>query len=143
MADDAMSAGMAGLELVSGADGAVPLDVVPPAIVPPVITDAAAHAIAAGMAVGSMAVGEPTLAPSIVPAVSSIAPTAREALASAGARIAASAARIPTVCDVIMHDGSAHMPVRHDFNRNWLSLAITYSKDRKYDGLSIVPQSDD
>jgi hypothetical protein len=90
-----------------------------------------------------MAVSESILAPFIVRAVSSIAPTAREAIISARARIAASAARIPPVCDVTMHDGSAHMPVRHEFNRNWLSVAITYSKDRKYDGLSIVPQSQD
>jgi hypothetical protein len=135
MADDAMSAGMAGLEVAGGADGAVPVDVVPPAVVPHVITDAAAHPISAGMAVGSMAVDESSLALSIVPAFSSIAPTAREAITSAGARIAASALRIPRVCDIIMDDGSARMPVRHEFNRNWLSLAITYNKDRKYDSL--------
>jgi hypothetical protein len=29
------------------------------------------------------------------------------------------------------------------FNRQWLAVATTYSKDRKYDGLSIVPQSQD
>jgi hypothetical protein len=42
-----------------------------------------------------------------------------------------------------MHNGSAHMPARHSFGRNWLSLAITYSKDRKYDGLSHAPQNQD
>jgi hypothetical protein len=39
MADDAMSAGMAGLEVAGGADGTVPVDVVPIAVVPHVITD--------------------------------------------------------------------------------------------------------
>jgi anti-sigma factor ChrR (cupin superfamily) len=142
MADDeAMSVGMASLELAGGAGGAEPDGDVPLVVVPPVIMHAAAHPIAADMAAGFEAVGESILAPSLDTAVSSIAPTAREAIISARARIAASAARIPPVCDVTMHDGSAHMPVRHEFN--WLSVTITYSKDRKYDGLSIVPQSQD
>jgi hypothetical protein len=83
-------------------------------------------------------------APSVVLAVSRIAPTAREVITSTGDRIVASAAGIPPVIgDTSMHDGSAPMPVCHEFNRNWLSLAIAYSKDRKYDGLSSVPQNQD
>jgi hypothetical protein len=50
---------------------------------------------------------------------------------------------IPVSRDYDMHDGSAERPVRHESNRQWLAVAITYSKDRKYDGLSIVPQSQD
>jgi hypothetical protein len=137
--DDVVSAGMAGLELARGIDSAVPVDVIPPVGVLHVLTDAAAHPIV----VGSMAVGESHRAPSIVAAISSVAPTAREVIIFAGARIAASAARIPPGGDVLTHDGSAHMPARHSFNRNWLSLAITYSMDRKYDGLSLAPQSED
>jgi hypothetical protein len=104
--DDVMSPGMASLGLAGSAEGAVPVDVIPRVGVPPVITDATAHA----SVVGFMAVGESSLAPSIVDAASSVAPTAREAIISSGARIAASAARIPTGGDVIMHDGSAHIP---------------------------------
>jgi hypothetical protein len=63
--DDVVSAGMAGLKLAGGADGAVPVDFIPPVGVPPVITDAAAHPIA----VCSMADGESSRALSIVAAV--------------------------------------------------------------------------
>jgi hypothetical protein len=133
--DDVVSAGMAGLELAGGAEDAMPVDVIPPVGVSPVVTDAAAHP----SAVGSMAVGKLSCAPSIVAAVSIVAPPAREVIISDGARIPVIAARIPPCGDVLMHDGSAHMPARHSFNRNWLSLAITFSKDRKYDGLSLAP----
>jgi uncharacterized membrane protein YgcG len=33
--------------------------------------------------------------------------------------------------------------VRPEYNKNWLNVVITYSKDRKYDGLSTVPQTQD
>jgi hypothetical protein len=96
MADDnAMSEGMAGLGLAGGASAAEPDVSAPPVVVPPVNTHTAANPNADSMAAGSMGVSESIPAPSVVPAVSRIAPTAREAITSAGARIAASAVRIP------------------------------------------------
>jgi hypothetical protein len=90
-------------------------------------------------------VGESVPAPAH--SVAGVAPTAREAIQSAGARIAASAEKNPPVppeFDVPMHEaGPSRVPVRHDFNRGCLSTAIAYSKERKYDGLSIVPHSQD
>jgi hypothetical protein len=140
--DDAMSEGMAGLGLAGDGGAAEPDVSDTPVEVPPVNTHTAANPNADGIAAGSLGVGESIPTPFAVPAVYRIAPTAREAITSGGARIAASAARI-LHGDVVMHDGSAPMPVRHEFNRNWLSLAIAYIKDRKYDGLSSVPHNHD
>jgi uncharacterized membrane protein YgcG len=79
--------------------------------------------------------------------VAGVAPTVREAIQSAAARVAASAEKnphVPPEFDVPMHEaGTSRFPVRHDFNRGWLSTAIAYSKERKYDRLSIVPHSQD
>jgi hypothetical protein len=74
--------------------------------------------------------------------------TSREAIRAVGARVAAltaehasSAARVTLVIsEVDMHDGSAEVP-RPSFNRQGLNVVIAHAKDRKYDGLSIVPQT--
>jgi hypothetical protein len=74
--------------------------------------------------------------------------TSRKAIRAVGARVAAlsaervaSAARVtPVTPEVDMLDGGAEVP-RPSFNRQWLNVVIAYAKDRKYDGLSIVPQT--
>jgi hypothetical protein len=75
--------------------------------------------------------------------------TSREAIRAVGARVtalnterAASVARMDPVTQVDMDigDGSVEVP-RPSYNRQWLSVVLTYAKDRKYDGLSLVPQS--
>jgi hypothetical protein len=111
--DDAMSEGMAGLGLAGDGGAAKPDVSDTPGEVPPVNT----HTAANPNADGSLGVGESIPAPSAVLAVSIPAPTAREAIKSAGSRIAVSAARVHPR-DAIMHDGSALMPVRHNFYRN-------------------------
>jgi hypothetical protein len=135
MADDeAMSMGMATLELANaGADVAAEPNI---SEVPPVNTQPAEN---------SIGVGDFILAPSVA-LVASVSPTARQAIQSAGVRIAVSAERNHPVipdCDVTMHEGSFPRLVRHEFNRQWLATGNAYSKDMKFDGLSIVPQSQD
>jgi hypothetical protein len=134
MADNAAIAAMemANLALANAAADATILPGVPgvdaAVAIPPVVTQP------------SPTVGEPVLAP-VLP----VAPTASEAIRSAGLHMAASAARsppAPPMFDVPMHEAGTSLGpvVRHDFNRAWLSIAIAYSKEHKYDGLSMVPE---
>jgi hypothetical protein len=65
-------------------------------------------------------------------------------LAALNAARAASAARVDHVTQGDMDIGDGRMEVpRPSYNRQWLSVVLTYAKDRKYDGLSLVPQTHD
>jgi hypothetical protein len=120
--EDRMSDEMAGLGLASGEDAAASEVTAPPAGVPSLnIPDAAIPSGAGGSASGSKG-GESVAA---VPA-HLIAPTAREVIHAAGARIAslgAGRAAIPVAPDFDMHDSSAKMPACHSF-RQWMTIAI-------------------
>ena len=128
--EDAMAIDMAALALATAASDAA---IFPgaDAAAAPVITQPVAT------------VGEFVPVPSIP-----IAPTASEAVRSAGVRVAASASRnrpADPEDDVPMYEaGTSLFPVpRLAFNRGWLTTAIAFSKDRKYDGISVVPQKQD
>ncbi len=137
MADDASIAAMemANLALATAAADAAILPAVPgvdaAVATPPVVSQ---HL---------PAVGEPFVVPELP-----VAPTASAAIHAAGLRVAASAARIPAaspVTNVLMHEAgtSSGTVGRHEFNRQWHSNANSYSKERKYDGLSLLPQKQD
>jgi hypothetical protein len=77
-----------------------------------------------------------------------IGQNSRDVIHAVGARLAAlntecaaSATRLDPVtqADMDIGDGSMDGP-RPSYNRQWLNVVITYAKDRKYDGLSLVPQ---
>jgi hypothetical protein len=63
-------------------------------------------------------------------------------LAALNAARAASAARLDhvTQADMEIGDGGMEVP-RPSYNRQWLSVVLTYAKDRNYDRLSLVPQT--
>jgi hypothetical protein len=134
--DKRLSGGMAGLNVADaggGGDAAVSAVSAPQGTQVP----GGAHLSAAGGSKG----GESVVAVS-APVVTQI--TSREVIRAAGARLAvlsaeraASAAHLlPVPPEVDMHDGSAEMPARQSFNRQWLNVVISYAKDRKYDGNS-------
>ena len=52
---------------------------------------------------------------------------------------AASATR---AAHVNFHDGPTEAPLP-SWNKQWLNVVLTFAKDRKYDGLSLVPQTHD
>jgi hypothetical protein len=47
-----------------------------------------------------------------------------------------------TFVDMDTGDGRTEVP-RPSWNKQWLSVVLTYAKERKYDGLSLVPQTHD
>ncbi len=76
---------------------------------------------------------------------------AREVIRAVGERLAeVNAAHVAstlrgdhvTFVDMDTGDGRTEVP-RPSWNKKWLSVVLTYAKERKYDGLSLVPQTHD
>jgi hypothetical protein len=140
-----MSDGMAGLGIADGAcggDAAVSEVSAAPTGSPSLNIPGAALLSGAGRIAGSSKGGESV----VVVTAPLVAQTSCEVICAAGARLAvlsAERAALPVPPKVDMHDGSAEMPARHSLNRQWLNVVISYAKDWKYDGLSIVPQTVD
>jgi hypothetical protein len=161
---DVVAQGLAnsGLHGAAAPNVAVEHDIlVPPAAPNLEVIHTAAVIIAGGVTTGSVIAGEPvhfgtvpahiSVAP-VVPPASIPALTASQAIQNAGAVLASMPVQrifgTPNcVGDVEMIDGAqsaaSALSIRSEFNKNWLSVVINYSKDRKYDGLSSVPQTQD